>query len=284
MVRRAKDPGCKFDHVMVLEGAEDIGKSTVISILSQGPGDEYFSDASILEATDKEQQELTQGVWVYEICELTGIRRAAVEKVKQFISRQSDKSRPAYGHYVVDQKRQCVFIGTTNDQEYLTSQTGNRRWWPVACGDWIDLEGLREARDQLFAEAVALEEEEELFIGAELFEDLRAVHESRRTKDVWEDELAGIDEDWHVSKHNVEGGIELRIHTRTIFEGILQRSFAHVHDYESKRLSQVMQRLGWTKSQTVIRVQGEPKPAMGYIKSIRLLGGSGSVRGVKRSD
>jgi predicted P-loop ATPase len=145
MVRRARQPGCKFDHVMVLEGREDIGKSTVVRLLGSGPGAEYFSDATILDVKDKEQQELTRGVWAYEIGELTGIRKADVERVRQFISRQSDKARAAYAHYVVDQHRQCVFIGTTNDQEYLTSQTGNRRFWPVACGDAIDLDGLRTA-------------------------------------------------------------------------------------------------------------------------------------------
>jgi hypothetical protein len=273
MVRRARRPGCKFDHVMVLEGPEDIGKSTVVRILGSGPGEAYFSDATILDVKDKEQQELTKGVWAYEIGELTGIRKADVERVKQFISRQSDKARAAYAHYVVDQHRQCVFIGTTNDQEYLMSQNGNRRWWPVACGDAIDLDALRKDRDQLFAEAMAVEPGEALFISAELFPDLRELHEVRRIKHPWEDELAAIEDDrtW-VQRYEVEGGVELRILTRTIFHEVLGRPRGLATDADNKRLSQIMQRLGWTKSPKTIRVRHQGS-AMGYTKLLPLIAG-----------
>jgi predicted P-loop ATPase len=271
MVRRAKQPGCKFDHVLVLEGEEGIGKSSAVKLLAGGPGDGYFSDASILEASDKEQQELTKGVWCYEISELTGIRKAAVEKVKQFISRRTDRARAAYAHYVVDQPRQCVFIGSTNDQEYLTSQTGNRRWWPVACAsEPIDLDALEAERDQLFAEAVLAEPEEDLFIAADLFLDLRELHESRRTKHPWEDELAGLEDNQHVSRYEVPGGVELRIHTRQIFDVVLRKPPGTAGDADNKRLSQIMQRFGWTKSQKTFRVK-KRSPAMGYTKLIPLL-------------
>jgi hypothetical protein len=274
MVERARHPGVKFDHIMVLEGAEDRRKSTVVRILASGPGAEYFSDASILDAKDKEQQELTKGVWGYEIGELTGIRKADVEKVKQFISRQSDKARAAYAHYVVDQPRQCVFIGTTNDQEYLTSQTGNRRFWPVDL--WhltepIDTDTLLADRDQLFAEAVTVAADEDLFIGAELFSDLRELHEDRRVKHPWEDELATLENnDDHVERYTVEGGVELRILTRTIFAEVLDRPIGTATDADNKRLSQIMQRLGWTKSAKNIRVRRRGA-AMGYTKLLPLL-------------
>lgn len=273
MVRRAKQPGCKFDHVMVLEGDEDIGKSTLVYILGTGPGEGYFSDASILSARDREQQELAAGIWCYELGELTGIRAASVEKVKQFITRLSDRGRPAYGHFVVDQPRQTVFIGTTNDQEYLTSQTGNRRWWPVFCTK-IDLDGLRADRDQLFAEAVLAEPEEKLFIGAELFAELRDLHESRRTKHPWEDHLARLEHNVWVGRYEVEGGIELRILTRNIMEDILEIAIDRQNDASNKRLSQIMQRLGWTKTTKTIRVKGRG-PAMGYVKLIPLLENEG---------
>jgi putative DNA primase/helicase len=282
MVERAKRPGCKFDHVMVLEGPENIGKSTVVRVLGSGPGEAYFSDATILDVKDKEQQELTKGVWAYEIGELTGIRKADVERVKQFISRQSDKARAAYAHYVVDQHRQCVFIGTTNDQEYLMSQTGNRRFWPV--GLWhltepIDTDALRDARDQLFAEAVAVAPNEALFIGAELFSDLHEILEDRRVKHPWEDELAAIDNHIWVERYPAEGGIELRILTRTIFTEILGRPIGTATDADNKRLSQIMQRLGWTKSPKTIRVRHQGS-AMGYTKLLPLIAGR-SVKGVK---
>jgi hypothetical protein len=273
MVRRAKQPGCKFDHVLVLEGDEGLQKSGVPVVLAGGPGEGYFSDMSILNANDKEQQELTKGIWCYEIAELIGIRAAGVEKIKQFLSRQSDRARAAYDHYVVNQFRQCVFVGTTNDgKEYLKSQTGNRRWWPVGVGQ-IDLDALREDRDQLFAEAVVAEPGEELFISGDLFRDLLEVHETRRVKHAWEDELSGLDENEKlVSRYDVEGGIELRIHTKQIFEDVLGKPFGAAHDGDMKRLSQIMQRLGWQKPKGNIRVKQKGRgPAAGYTKLLPLL-------------
>lgn len=143
-VRRIRQPGCKFDHILTLEGPEGKGKSTAIAVLA---GVENFSDQTILSQSDKEQQELLRGIWLYEIADLAGLRRAEVEKVKAFASRTHDRARPAYGRRRVDAPRRCIFVATTNEDEYLKSPTGNRRFWPVAVGS-IDIEGLRRDRDQ----------------------------------------------------------------------------------------------------------------------------------------
>jgi predicted P-loop ATPase len=132
-VRRAKQPGCKFDHALILEGKQKIGKSTVVEILASGPGDGYYTDASILAEGKKEQQELVKGIWFYELSELTGIRKADAQSVLRFISRKKERGRMAYAHYVTTDFRSVVFIGTTNDQEYLRARDGNRRFWSVAC-------------------------------------------------------------------------------------------------------------------------------------------------------
>jgi Virulence-associated protein E/Bifunctional DNA primase/polymerase, N-terminal/Primase C terminal 2 (PriCT-2) len=152
-VRRARRPGCKFDQIIVLEGPEGTGKSLAIRILA---GDEHFSDKSILALGDREQQEAIRGVWLYEISELAGMRHTDVERIKAFASRQEDKARPAYAHFQVDLPRRCIFIGTTNTDAYLKSDTGNRRFWMVVTRG-IDLDGLRSVRDQLWAEAGVIE-------------------------------------------------------------------------------------------------------------------------------
>lgn len=118
--------------------------------------------------------------------ELERLRKADVETIKAFLSRTTDNVRPAYGRYLVDTPRRCVFVGTTNagrGNGYLRDASGNRRFWPVATGK-IDLEALTCDRDQLFAEAAAIEATgESLVIDKRLYEEagrqqaLRAVHD-----------------------------------------------------------------------------------------------------------
>lgn len=128
-VSRVMHPGCKFDTMLVLCGTTGIGKSTLVARL----GGEWFSDnLSLSETKDKTAAEKIQGNWIVEIGELAGIRKADIETLKGFISRQDDKYRVAYGRRVTSHKRECVFIGTTNAETgYLRDITGNRRFWHV---------------------------------------------------------------------------------------------------------------------------------------------------------
>jgi hypothetical protein len=152
-VRRARRPGTKFDQIIVLEGPQGQGKSEAIEILA---GKDNFSDQSILGVDDRKQQELTEGVWLYEIGELNGIRRTDIEHIKAFASRKTDRARPAYGRYMVSQPRRTVFFASCNRDDYLQDDTGNRRFWPVAVTR-LELDALRRDRDQLWAEAAAQE-------------------------------------------------------------------------------------------------------------------------------
>jgi predicted P-loop ATPase len=111
-VRRVRKPGCKFDFIVVLEGKQGILKSSLLRVLA---GEENFSDAEILGTRKQEQQELIQGVWIYEIGELENMYRTDVAKIKHFASKQVDSARPAYGRHRVDRPRRCIFVGTTND-------------------------------------------------------------------------------------------------------------------------------------------------------------------------
>jgi predicted P-loop ATPase len=187
--RRARDPGCKFDNITVLEGEEGWNKSTAIRVLA---GDDFFSDQNILGARDKEIQEQLSGVWMHEMADMTGMKKAEVEHVKSFASRQVDRARPAYGKTLERKPRRSIDWATTNDEEYLQSQTGNRRFLSLACGI-IDIEALRRDRLQLLGEAAHYENEgESLVLDEALWPSAKAEQENRRVKDPWEDILATI--------------------------------------------------------------------------------------------
>jgi hypothetical protein len=149
-VRRIRRPGCKFDEMMVLEGPQGGLKSELLSALAVDP--DWFSDDLPLNASSQKTIEQTQGKWIIEAAEMSGMRRADIEHVKAFLSRQVDRSRLAYGRLLTEQPRQSIVVGTTNSDKYLKDLTGNRRFWPVKTGT-IDLDAIKKDRDQLWAEA-----------------------------------------------------------------------------------------------------------------------------------
>jgi putative DNA primase/helicase len=148
-VARVMRPGCKVDTMLVLEGKQGIGKSTGAKILAV----DWFADTGVT-VGEKDSYQALRRVWLYEFGELAGVRANAIEKVKNFLSSSVDHYRPSYGRQYRDFPRQTVFIATTNEENYLVDRTGNRRFWPVRCGE-IDAKALRRDRDQLWAEAVA---------------------------------------------------------------------------------------------------------------------------------
>ena len=153
LVARVMKPGCKFDYSPVLEGPGGIGKSTFIKRLV---GEEFFSDTHFDIGQGKDGMEQFCGKWAYELSELTALRRADSEQVKQFFSSQSDRFRGAYGRFVQEHPRQLVIFCSTNKKQYLYDTTGNRRFWPFWISKAINLGWIDKWRDQLFAEAFAL--------------------------------------------------------------------------------------------------------------------------------
>ena len=163
-VARIIRPGTKHDSILVLNGKQGIGKSTLFSKLGQ----QWYSDSlSISDMKDKTAPEKLQGYWILELGELAGIKKMDVETVKSFITRTDDKYRPSYGRAVESHPRQCIIVGTTNsDGGFLRDITGNRRFWPV----WVSGESKYRAWeladiDQIWAEAlVKYQGGEELFL------------------------------------------------------------------------------------------------------------------------
>lgn len=154
-VARVYEPGVKYDCMLVLDGDQGIGKSTLFKELV---GDEYFSDSLQLSDMDsKAAAEKIQGFWICEIAELAGMKKADIEKVKSFLSSSDDKFRPSYGRAVESHPRQGIMVATVNgDRGYLRDITGNRRFWIVKLHQTRQAKGFhisREERDQIWAEA-----------------------------------------------------------------------------------------------------------------------------------
>jgi predicted P-loop ATPase len=244
-VRRARQPGYKFDQILVLEGIEGTNKSSAIELLA---GQENFSDQTILGLDDQRQQERTRGVWLYEIADLAGMKKSEVEKVKAFASRTHDRARAAYARTVDERPRRCIFIGTTNDETYLRSQTGNRRFWPVKTGR-IDLDALRRDRDQLWAEAAHFEKRGmSLVLPESLWEEASRQQEARREQDPWEEELRSVEGEIYPVSSDAPGtgqAYEERISTKDLLWQ-LGKNIADATDHDTKRIGHCMRRLGWT--------------------------------------
>jgi hypothetical protein len=269
-VARARQPGCKFDTITVLEAPEGWNKSSAWAVLA---GEGNFSDESILGKASREVQEQLAGVWIHENAELAGITKSEVEVIKAFASRQTDRARPAYGHLLVSQPRHSIEVGTTNPTQYLLSQTGNRRFWPIEVRAPIDLKRLRENRLQLWGEAAHYQAQgEALTIGEHLWADAAVEQEARRVVHPWESKLAGLtvrqEADIHSWKHD-DGAIitvvgdEWRVPSVDLFR-YLNVPVGQMHMGHAKTLATIMRMLGWTDKP----FKQEGNTVRGYVRTV----------------
>lgn len=232
MVARIYEPGCKADYMMVLEGPQGARKSTACGIL----GGQWFSENLPDVTTGKDVSQHLRGKWLLEIPEMSAMSRAEDAALKAFITRRIERYRPSYGRNEVIEKRQCLFIGTTNKDTYLRDETGGRRYWPVKVGT-IDTDALERDRDQLFAEAVL-----RYRAGWVWWPDggLEAAHiqpeqERRFDTDAWEPMIR----DYLADKLSVLVGQVAR-------EAVFLET-ARIGRADQNRITAILQRLGWQR-------------------------------------
>jgi hypothetical protein len=247
-VRRVRKPGCKFDPMMVLEGPQGCGKSSAIAALVPDP--DWFTDSVTLQMDRKEVMEQTGGKWLVEFSELTGMRRADLEHVKALVSRQFDEARLSYARFSTRRPRQCVFIGTTNESQYLIDDTGNRRFLPVRVGT-VDLAALVRDRDQLWGEAAHFEAlGESLEFTADIREKLAVAQADREAHDEWE----FVVRDWLNEHHPppdlaYTGSALVPVVTMgLVAEGALKIEKGRLDAVSQKRLMRAMKKAGWYKA------------------------------------
>jgi hypothetical protein len=149
-VARVYKPGCKFDEMLLLCGEQGLSKSTLFKALL--PDEDWFTDALPLGEKDQKIIEVTRGKWIVEIADLKGDSKVEANNVKAFMSAQQEIARLAYARTTSQVPRQFVIGGTTNLEHPLSDPTGNRRYWPAVCR-YIDLDYIKDNRDQIWAEA-----------------------------------------------------------------------------------------------------------------------------------
>ena len=266
-VARVFEPGHKFDFVPILEGAQGKGKSTFIKTLAFGWYNELTGDVG----DTKMMVENMQGSWIMELGELSAMSKADVNDLKAFVSRQTDKVRLAYAKRAAEFPRQCIFIGSTNDSEYLRDTTGGRRWWPIQClvEGMIDNKRLAREIGLIWAEAVAVYQgmrngnragELPLYIAdLEAAEEAAEMQESRRME-TSEEVLAGSLLAWLDTPIGVEFD-DLDVDAPKIYrqetciaqiwEEMMGRE-GPVSHMESMKIGKAMQLVGWNRSRGLI--------------------------------
>lgn len=233
-VARAMQPGCQVDHMLILEGRQGCGKSTAVRILG---GQWFLGSLPDLKNAERAADALN-GHWIIEMGELDAMRGSAMTRTKNFLTQPVDTYRAAYARFKETHKRSCVFIGTTNEANYLRDATGARRFWPVRVVS-LNRKGLIKDRDQLWAEALYMYRNgAEWHPTAELVSLLKDEQDSRYEADPWEELI----DRWLKDSSSSEG-VELT--SGEIATKGLQMDASRYDHAVAARIGRCMQRLGY---------------------------------------
>lgn len=233
-VARIYEPGIKFDNIMILEGIQGSGKSTLVNTI----GGDWYLDMT-LKDSDKDIIDELRGCWIVELGELNGFNKKDVDWLKSFLSRKVDRCRLSYGRRSKDFPRQVIFIGTMNpsgDNTYFKDDTGNRRFWPIACHK-IDIPGLKLIRQQLFAEAVQLYKQRlPLYLTGKALQDAEEEQARREITDPWQEDVQRlIAQKPDVTINQVLEMIHIPASQRGTWEAV--------------RIGKILKKIGWHKHQ-----------------------------------
>jgi predicted P-loop ATPase len=250
-VRRIREPGCKFDEMLVLEGDQGTSRSTALRTLAVR--DEWFTDSVPFNLDPQKVIERLSGKWIVEVGELSGIRKTEIDHYKAFLSSSKEEARPAYGRAKVVALRQCVFIGTINDDKYLRDETGNRRNWGVRLKGEFDVAALARDRDHLWAEAAAREAKgESIRLDRSLWPVAAEMQKKRMIDDPFDDAL-----------EHALGYLDGKISSLSVLT-ILNIPEAQRTPTMETRAANAMKRLGWERPNNAIWLDG--RTARGYLR------------------
>jgi putative DNA primase/helicase len=238
-VARAFEPGCKVDHVLVVEGEQRTGKSTMLRALVED--ESWFLETGVALGA-KDAMQLIRAKWIVELAELDSIKHVELSRIKQFITTQQDSYRAPYARDPIDQPRSCVFGATTNDYQYLHDETGGGRWWPLRSRatqfDQVDVDAIADERDQLWAEAYWRYKDGERWhlTDRKILAAAKREQESRRVRDPWEPLIAKF-----IANYKGSGVTTLAILTKG-----LKIEAERISRREEMRVTGVLRALGWT--------------------------------------
>lgn len=261
-VARAYNPGCQFDYVPILCGAQGIGKSRFIEALARG----YSSD-NLSHFDGNQAVEAVLGKWILEVPELQAFNKSQIEQIKAFITRSTDRTRLAYARSVQSYPRQCVLIGTTNSAEFLLDETGNRRFWPIDCNaEKVDVEKLKKEVGQIWAEAVIMYNKgEQLYLEEELIPDVLRAQKSKMVSDPWEGEIeAWLSKPIPSNYYEIDQGQVIpcsesieraEVCVTDVWQNCLGQDIGRLTKRDSNRLGRVLSALqGWSKGSITKRL------------------------------
>jgi predicted P-loop ATPase len=236
-VKRIFEPGCKVDTMLILEGSQGLKKSQLIEMI----GKEWYAD--VMFTHDKDMVQAIKHAWIVEISELNGIGRREIDEVKAFLSRNTDLVRMPYDRLSRRYPRHNIFFGTINpdgDNSYLRDATGNRRFWPVEVS-YIDLKGLSENVDNLWAEAVVrYKAGEKVYLTNEItINQAFTKQEERMEVDPWMDIIEG-----YLMKNSFN-----QVSLAEIAENALDLSKERMEDRFIKRIARALKKLGGQRIQ-----------------------------------
>jgi putative DNA primase/helicase len=240
-----------MDNVLILEGKQGEGKSTLVRVLFN----DWYSE-STFDIGMKDGYQHIQGVWGVELPELDSLNKAESTAAKSFFTALTDRFRPPYGRQMEEFARQCVFVGTTNQDEYLKDYSGNRRYWPVYCNK-VDIQMLKDCRDQLWAEAMHLfNQGDPWWVDGEEAEIFKKHQDRRMLDDPWESLIA----DWldhRDQSFNLNGKPRIYFTSAEILIGACRRDAGHIQRADQNRIAPIMKFLGWHSTRKRIREDGD---------------------------